>query len=284
MLNEDNVGYLHFTGPMRIEKQLHTLEGLLTGLAADGAVTAKEVAALAGWTKQNQEFRSRHPFTEILPQLENALRDGVLDDEERADLLWMCDSLKPSKAPFCKITVDLQRLHGILGGIAADGEITVDELQSLQSWLEGHEHLKACWPFDEIESIIMTVLRDGQISEQEHRGLLTFFNEFANFGEHRAIDIPENWDEFTIQGVCSVCPEIVFDERMFCFTGKSERYTRKKFAEIISSRGGFFSNTVNHDVDYLIIGADGNPCWAFACYGRKVEQAISNRRNGHNIL
>ena len=37
-------------------------------------------------------------------------------------------------------------------------------------------------------------------------------------------------------------------------------------------------------VDYLVIGADGNPCWAFACYGRKVEKAVELRKSGVRIM
>jgi hypothetical protein len=33
------------------------------------------------------------------------------------------------------------------------------------------------------------------------------------------------------------------------------------------------ADTLKEDIDYLIIGADGSPCWTFACYGRKVEKS-----------
>ena len=36
-------------------------------------------------------------------------------------------------------------------------------------------------------------------------------------------------------------------------------------------------------MDYLIVGADGNPCWAFACYGRKIEKAMELRKAGARI-
>ena len=35
--------------------------------------------------------------------------------------------------------------------------------------------------------------------------------------------------------------------------------------------------------DYLIVGNEGNPCWAFSCYGRKVEKAVELRKKGSNI-
>ena len=36
--------------------------------------------------------------------------------------------------------------------------------------------------------------------------------------------------------------------------------------------------------NYLIIGSEGNTCWAFSCYGRKVEKAMEMRKNGVNIV
>ena len=35
--------------------------------------------------------------------------------------------------------------------------------------------------------------------------------------------------------------------------------------------------------DFLIIGDDSNPCWAFSCYGRKVEEAMNMRKQGYKI-
>lgn len=37
-------------------------------------------------------------------------------------------------------------------------------------------------------------------------------------------------------------------------------------------------------VDYLVIGAEGNPCWSYACYGRKVERAVELRKEGLRIM
>lgn len=37
-------------------------------------------------------------------------------------------------------------------------------------------------------------------------------------------------------------------------------------------------------VNYLVVGGEGNPCWAYACYGRKVEKAVELRRQGHPIV
>lgn len=46
----------------------------------------------------------------------------------------------------------------------------------------------------------------------------------------------------------------------------------------------FFTNNVSKSTDYLVIGAEGNPCWAYACYGRKVEAAVNLRKEGYRII
>ena len=283
-LNHNNQEYWKFTGPQRLDKEIHTIGGLLCGIAIDGVVTDSEIAALRAWIHENITFQNRHPFNEIIPALEEALSDDVLDEEEIEDILWLCESLTKDDRFFSQVTSDMQRLQAIMGGIIADGSVTKEELTGLSSWMEEHQHLRSCWPYDEIESVIMSVLSDGVIDDREHETLLTFFGEFINTRGHKAIDIPENWEVSEIKGICAVCPEIEFSERMFCFTGKSERSTRENLKDLVEQLGGSFSKRLAKTTDYLIVGADGNPCWAYACYGRKVEEAVEYRKKGQNIL
>ena len=43
------------------------------------------------------------------------------------------------------------------------------------------------------------------------------------------------------------------------------------------------ADPVSRKLDYLIIGADGNPYWAYACYGRKVEMPVALQKAGARI-
>ncbi len=80
--------------------------------------------------------------------------------------------------------------------------------------------------------------------------------------------------------MCAVCPEISFADAVFCLTGASHRYTRSEFEELIFSLGGKVAGGVSKKVDYLVVGADGNPCWAYACYGRKWRRPWISGRKG----
>lgn len=53
---------------------------------------------------------------------------------------------------------------------------------------------------------------------------------------------------------------------------------------MVSSLGGKSVSSVSQKLNYLVIGAEGNQCWAYACYGRKVEKAVELRKQGARLL
>ena len=52
---------------------------------------------------------------------------------------------------------------------------------------------------------------------------------------------------------------------------------------MIEELGGKVKTAVSKKTDYLIVGNAGNPCWAFSCYGRKIEAAMLLRREGAKV-
>jgi hypothetical protein len=259
------------------------LIGIVEGVSVDKIVNDDELELLVRWVEAHKPYWDRHPFNELLPVLAEALADGVLSQEERRDILWLCERLR-STSYYDMVTADIQRLHAIMGAIVADGVITAEELGGLSEWLREHDHLRRCWPYDEVDSVVTAVLADGKVDRKEHEFLVGFFGEFAPLGETQTIACPPVSSGATTQGLCAVCPEIDFDGSLFCFTGASSKYTRRQFSDIVVDLGGRVSNSITPSLDYLVIGADGNPCWAYACYGRKVEKAVELRRQGHRIM
>lgn len=280
-MNED---YYRFTGPLRLEKAVHSLEGLLHGISVDGDIEQSELALLTDWIDEHSEDASRHPFNEIVPRLRQALSDGLLDDEELQDLLWLCGQMKRDKPYFDAVTADMQTLQAMMAGVAADGRITAEELRGLARWMEDRQHLRTCWPFDELESLIVEVLKDGKVLQEEHSLLLIFFKEFLSLHSHKAIQWPINEVTVPITGICALCPEVIFESRLFCFTGEFRKCDRSELECLVSRHGGQCSPRVNGQINYLVVGSQGNPCWAFACYGRKIEQAVQLRKQGNPIL
>jgi NAD-dependent DNA ligase len=279
----DHRPYAKFTSRARLEKSINSLLGIVEGIAIDGAINDFEAQFLNRWLEEHSELRNRHPYSELIPVVQEAVADGVLSQEEREDIIWLCERLRSTEF-YDQTTADLQRLHAILGGVVADGKITEAELKGLSTWLQDHEHLKTCWPYDEVDSLIVSVMQDQRIDEKEHQILKSFFSEFVAVLDERTIVSPLVKIESSIVGVCAVCPEIVFSGTTFCFTGASSKHTRDSFSKLVRALGGDVSNSITKNTHYLVIGAAGNPSWAYSCYGRKVEKAVQLRRAGSRLL
>lgn len=282
-MHPDHRPYARFTTRARLDKSINSLLGIIEGIAIDGAINPSEIGFLRLWLDDHQEVQELHPFNELVPVVQAAVADGVLTQDERDDIIWLCQRLRSAEY-YDKTTADLQRLHAIVGGIVADGNISEDELRGLSTWIQDHEHLKTCWPYDEIDSLVTSVMADRRIDEQEHKVLIDFFSEFVAILDDRTIVSPSISVGGTIIGLCAVCPEIEFEGSKFCFTGASSRYTRSQLSDTVTRLGGEVVPYLSAKVKYLVIGADGNPCWAYACYGRKVEKAVELRKAGVRVL
>jgi BRCA1 C Terminus (BRCT) domain len=282
-MNSDYTAYMKFTGKARFEKSVNSLVGIIEGISIDSVINSSEVAFLNLWLSEHRELAGKHPYTELIPVVQNALADGVFSKDEKEDVLWLCERLRSADF-FNEVTADLQRLHAILGGIISDGDVSKEELIGLREWLNSHEHLRTRWPFDEVDSLVISVLANGVVDESEQKLLRSFFAEFVSLLDDKTITSPLIEVKGLVGGLCAICPEITFSGGTFAFTGASARYSRKLLGEVVTSLGGVVADGVSKKINYLIIGADGNPCWAYACYGRKVEKAIELRKQGSPIL
>ena len=282
-MHRDHDPYLKFTGRARLEKSVNSLLGIIEGIAIDHEINSGELGFLNIWLENHQSLRERHPFNELIPAVEQAIADHVLTDEEHQDLVWLCRRLTASEF-FDRVTADIQRLHAVIGGVIADTKITATELRGLSDWLDEHDHLRGCWPYDEVGSLVTAVLADGVVDADEHETLFRCISEFTALLDGRTIVSPPVMEAGTVVGLCAVCPEIVFEDHLFCFTGASSRYPRGRLRETVESFGGQVASGPSRKVNYLVIGADGNPCWAYACYGRKVEKAVELRKSGVKLM
>ena len=271
--------FAHLVGPQVLCRSLNTLEGILEGIAIDKKINKNEVEALNKWLDDHKQYANSHPYNELIPLVRDSVKDGILDEEEKLDIIWLCNRITENSEFFDIVTADLQALQGIMGGIIADGVISKEEVAGLQAWMDDQTHLKASWPYDEIESVIISVLEDGVIDNQEHSMMLHFFDEVSDFKKYRKSNPKVEKQRMAISGVCALCPEIEIKHKLFCLTGKSERMTRGKIADEIAERGGYFTNQISKHVDYLVVGNAGNPAWGFSCYGRKIEAAMNWRKD-----
>ena len=289
MQDPDNLRYLKFMGPAKRDKAIQTLQGIVKGMLMDGAFNLAEMIELKEWCNDHEHLINRAPFSEIIPKLLKAMEDGQIDAEEYADIEWVLKNSKVENEYFDTITSDFQELHGVVHGITADGKIEESELRGLHEWILEREHLKGLYPYDEIESVIVAILRDGVIDAAEHATLMAFFNEFVSYSlskrVKRAIEVARSGEipEISKMGICAIDPDITFAGKVFVFTGISEKAPRKEIAQRIAEKEGALSENLSTS-HYLVVGNEGNPAWAFACYGRKVERAMQLRKEGWNLV
>lgn len=270
--------------PAQIEQAIHTLEGLLSGIGIDSKINEQENAAVITWIQTNDHLVNRHPVSEIVQAVKYAFEFGTVTEDSIQDILWLCKNFKTENKYYNAIQSDLQRLHGMMVGIAADGIIEKDELINLEKWLEDHQALTGSWPYDEITSLIVEVLEDGIIDSDEHEILLTYFNDFKKYSGIPNIDFDIQSDELTVGGICAIDPQIKFSEKRFCFTGSSKNASIDDIERKIKILGGLFDAVVNEMTNFLVVGTEGNPFWAFSIYGRQIEQAIEFRKKGFKIM
>ena len=282
-MHSDIESYYKFTDQSRLNKSVNTLIGIVEGISIDSIINSKEVQYLNNWLNEHEDVKSHHPYNELVRELDCALSDGILTLDEKEDILWLCERLRSTEF-YDHVTSDIQRLHAILGGIISDGTITKEELDGLIDWLESHDHLQRTWPYEEVFSLIVNVMSDQKIDKKEQESLKRFFLNFSIINSNNQLGDSDVTLDGNILGICAVSPKIEFIDQKFCITGVSAKYTRKDLSDIILENGGFVVSSVSSKTNYLIIGADGNPCWSYACYGRKVEKAIKLRKAGHQLM
>ena len=279
--------YRQFTKPAELHKAINTLRGLVAGINSDMAVETAEVTELVHWCQVHGWLRDRQPFSEILPVVEQACEDGVVTEDEAKDILWLCNNFVDSSSYYDMVTSSVQFLAGMLHGLLADGELSDREIGTLRSWMDANDFLAGTYPFDEINSLLYAVLEDRKITSEEKEQLMAFFGNVIDFTSSYNLsekDFSALKEKYSIGGICAVCPEIVFPDKIFCFTGESYRAKRAEIAAVIEQLGGTVTGSVSRKTDYLVVGNAGNPCWAYACYGRKIEQAMALRKEGASVI
>lgn len=282
--------YRVFTTPAELDKAVHTLQGMITGVVADQVLNQKEALELSNWCSIHAHLRDRHPFNEILPIVEGALEDGKIDSEEREDILWLCGRITFKKFKtseyYDDISAAIQFLNGFAHGIMADGVLRDVEISALRQWLHNADFLQGTYPFDEMNSLVTSVLRDGKIDDDERNMLIAFLGTLIDFKSSWNLseaDFQKLREKYSVSGICALCPEISFSGRKFVFTGDSYKATREELQSLVKELGGITASSVSSKTDYLIVGNAGNDCWAYSCYGRKIEKAMQLRKEGAKV-
>jgi NAD-dependent DNA ligase len=255
----------------------HELEGILSGIRADGVINQLETRRLTDWMWANAQFAAIRPFSEIAARVEHAIATGVLTMDECQDLLFVTAKYTATNPYFDAIRGGIQSLMGILAGVTADRMLNELEIAGMRSWLASWSHLRGLWPYDECYAIVTSMLATGQMGDH-----------VADL-ESLAAECPvggADWSEpvpMTFSAVCAADPRIEFTGRTFVFTGEPVKAPRAQLAAYVELLGGAEEHSVTPATDYLVVCEEPSALWTFSCDGRKVEQAYQMRRAGRRI-
>lgn len=272
------------TSKSQADKAINSLKGILLGINLDKVVNSDEIHELKNWVKKHHDLVLRNPFREFMLIIDSISEEDLGLTETIEDLFWLCQKYEGDNYYYNAVTTDLQTLQGLCHGILADGEISDKEIFDLDKWLDDNEHLNTYYPYDEIRSLVLSIVSDGKVTEDELLVLKAYFSQFVNLANSDIQQkIKEDTKEVNISGLCTSEPIVNFDGKTFCITGVLKNETKESLKLKITNLGGITTDSVTKKTDYLVVADNGNPAWAFSCYGRKVEKAVNMRKEGHVI-
>lgn len=174
-------------------------------------------------------------------------------------------------------------LVGLAAGITADGHINQQEAEFLENWISANlVHLE-----DPVINLLYRrlsdMLSDGVLDADESAELLEILRSFAGLSaaKPRASDnafVPSN-----ALPLDRPVPELVWNGRLFLFTGVMAYGPRKDCEALVIERGGQIAPGVSKKIHYLVVGEIGNEQWLHSTYGTKIKKAVELRENGCSL-
>jgi NAD-dependent DNA ligase len=168
-------------------------------------------------------------------------------------------------------------LIGLARGLAADGKLNQSEVEYLQTWLAANVAISGMPVISMLYRRVASILKDGVASEDECHDLLNDLKSFSGadsqVGEPlRATTLPLDRPQ----------PDLVFQDRRFCFTGTFDFGCRSDCEQAVKDRGGEAAN-LTMKVNYLVIGNLATESWKHSSYGNKIIKACEWRDSGRPI-
>jgi DNA polymerase III epsilon subunit-like protein len=264
-------------------KAINTLKGILLGILMDKTINDKEINELRQWSENQFYLVDHHPFKELMQLITETTDIIGFDISTVIDMFSICQEFQENFYPTTRST-DGQVLNGIFHGILADGVIKDIEVLELENWLSQNEHLAKFHPYDEVYSIVKTILKDRCIDDDERAKLKSFIYDFIELA-NTEIDqqIKNEICEIPLHGICAKNPEVVFDGKLFCLSGNFEHGEKQQIEDLIKIAGGNIKPNFVKSIDYLVVGSLGERSWAYNSYGTKIAKALKLQKDGGSI-
>lgn len=263
-----------------IEKAFLTLRGILQGVVADKILNETEVLFLDTWLKNEKYAKMEGDILDVCDLLADILEDGIVTPEELNDLkILISDILEYGENDTSTYEVQFNQMLGYLQGIAADNELTEEEITAFQKWLNSHEELISSWPGDMLSKRIFEILEDGIITEDEKSDLLETIKQITGQRFLETGIAHGMATEFCTQYLS----EFPIEDSIICFTGKFVSGSRTEVEKLAKSKGARISKNITRKIDLLVIGTVASRDWKFSSLGRKIEAAIKLQNDGFPV-
>jgi len=172
----------------------------------------------------------------------------------------------------------IDELIGISRGVIADGVVDEQEAIFIGQWIENHREIADKWPVNVLYARLTEMLKDGILSEDEQEELLETLRDLT--GESSIFQEP---NRSTTLPVDKPAPDIEFEGKTFCLTGKFVFGTTLDCEETIAEMGGEVVPMPSRETDYLVIGELCSPDWVHTTFGRSIEKGVELKEQGHPL-
>lgn len=258
---KEHVQYI--SSPM-IRKSIMDFYGTIRGIAIDGIIVPEECAYISQWRDENLKYSNQQEISNIIKVIDKILEDGVINEEEMRELITTVEEYF-NEITSSPTTIATQVLNGMLKGISIDNKISTNEGINLRKWLYENNYLKGYFPFDQIMSVLDSVLEDDIITKEESDSVIDIIKSLL-----------EPVQELREQ-INSV------NGKHVCLSGTFSHGQKSDVEKVIIQDGGFIDSSLKKTTDILIIGDSECQAYAFGNYGTKVQKAIDYSNKGYDI-
>jgi NAD-dependent DNA ligase len=202
-------------------------------------------------------------------------------EERSMERAWHDDNGIPPRFAYAEKLIDrqVQEMLGLAKGIICDGVVNDAEVVALRQWFLANPDVTMKYPGNHLAARVMATFEDGIVDEDERAELTHLLTSLVGEPE---IGVG-NMNNTTRLAFNNPLPFVLFDGREFVFTGTCAYGTRKKCEAEVAARGGRCSKTVTSRCDFLVVGLIASPSWTFSTHGRKIEEAVESRSQGHRL-
>jgi hypothetical protein len=174
---------------------------------------------------------------------------------------------------------DISELLGLAKGLLADGDISPSEVGMVANWVSEHPDTVAEWPVSILFDRLERIFADGRIDNPEREDLAELLSSLVGgttgtvLGQDGSSTLPLD----------APPPAIRWDGAVFVVTGRLAFGPRALCKKQIEKLGGLCHDRITLKTNYLIVGTFASRDWIQGSYGRKIEEAVELRKQGHAI-